>query len=287
MIKFSQRKGLKPIKSILQIDSMDSDLRNSLWNALDVCYWDFFASKFNDMMGGRTIRLLCKAIWLDYFKQPVDNMSRTWVLICLELRKYFLSCRWYEVYDFVEFIVRSFKLDPPDAHISDEFKEYCNKILESELSAYRIVGDSITQITSPEEITAIEDTLALKNIEPVKRHIETALNLLSDRKNPDYRNSIKESISAVEAICVKVSKEKKGTLADALKELESKVKLHPALKKAFDSLYGYTSDADGIRHALLDEPRLYFEDAKFMLVACSAFINYLVSKSARANVKLE
>ncbi len=33
---FSQRKGLKPVKSIIQIDSMDTDLRNSLWNALSI-----------------------------------------------------------------------------------------------------------------------------------------------------------------------------------------------------------------------------------------------------------
>ncbi len=68
--------------------------------------------------------------------------------------------------------------------------------------------------------------------------------------------------------------------------IEKKVELHPALKKAFDSLYGYTSDADGIRHALLDEPNLDSEDAKFMLVSCSAFINYLISKSSKAGIKL-
>ncbi len=33
---------------------------------------------------------------------------------------------------------------------------------------------------------------------PVKRHLSNALELLSDRENPDYQNSIKESITAVE-----------------------------------------------------------------------------------------
>lgn len=32
-------------------------------------------------------------------------------------------------------------------------------------------------------------------------HLTKALSLLSDRNKPDYRNSIKESISAVEATC--------------------------------------------------------------------------------------
>jgi len=58
--------------------------------------------------------------------------------------------------------------------------------------------------------------------------------------------------------------------------MESKRNLHPALKGAFDKLYGYTSDADGIRHALLEEDKVTFEQAKFMLVVCSAFTNYVV-----------
>jgi hypothetical protein len=49
--------------------------------------------------------------------------------------------------------------------------------------------------------------------------------------------------------------------------------LVPSLKRAFDKLYGYTSDADGIRHALLEEDSVTFEQAKFMLVVCSAFTN--------------
>ena len=67
-------------------------------------------------------------------------------------------------------------------------------------------------------------------------------------------------------------KQEKSTLGDLLKEMERGGKLHPALKASFSSLYGYTSDADGIRHALIGEEANDFEDAKFMLVACSSFI---------------
>lgn len=55
--------------------------------------------------------------------------------------------------------------------------------------------------------------------------------------------------------------------------------LQPAFKSALNILYGYTSDADGIRHALLEESTVKFEDAKFMLATCSAFVNYLIDKS--------
>ncbi len=53
----------------------------------------------------------------------------------------------------------------------------------------------------------------------------------------------------------------------------------------FGTLYGYTSDADGIRHALMDLPTLTFDDAKFFLVVCSAFVNFAQAKVATASSK--
>ncbi|MGH6983986.1 MAG: hypothetical protein ACREEI_07150 [Stellaceae bacterium] len=58
--------------------------------------------------------------------------------------------------------------------------------------------------------------------------------------------------------------------------------IHKARQDAFDKLYGYASDADGIRHALLDEEKLTYEDAQFMLVTCSAFVNYLIAVASAA-----
>jgi hypothetical protein len=50
------------------------------------------------------------------------------------------------------------------------------------------------------------------------------------------------------------------------------------------SLYAYTSDEKGIRHALLDDSTAKVDeaDAMFMLGACAAFVSYLLNK-ARSN----
>jgi hypothetical protein len=89
-------------------------------------------------------------------------------------------------------------------------------------------------------------------------------------------------------MCNLIAESSSATLGQAIKELDRNktVTLHPALRDAFSKLYGYTSNAEGIRHALLDEPNLDFEDAKFMLVSCSAFVNYLKVKSAKAGISL-
>ncbi len=283
MESFSQRKGLKSIKSVMQVDSMDDALRNKLWNALTLFYWNKRQNKeesgYQDETGYQDeMDMLLKRLWHNYFKKPLDTLDRHWSAVYRKIRDYFFKCNWYEVYDFIEFVANNYP-DRDDNLDNQGFMDHCNLVLKSELSAYRFVGGIITQMTSEEEIAEIEEALKVpKPFKPVKNHLKKALDLLTDRKSPDYSNSIKESISAVEAICKLIVKDEKATLGQALKEMEGKTKMHSALRKAFDSLYGYTSDSGGIRHALLSESNLKFEDAKFMLVSCSAFTNYLIAK---------
>jgi len=272
MTLFSQRKGLKPVRSAIQIDSMNEDLRNSLWNALMLFYFEDVNIKKD----------LLALLWVFYFKKPIDSSE---VYKETKTREYFFSCEWYEVYDLIEFIANNY----PDNEVNRKFMQYCNWILEQESSAYRFVSGRIVQITSEIEIAQIEESLEkTKSLKGVHAHLKRALELLSDRKAPDYRNSIKESISAVESICKLITGEDKATLGKALGKIEKegKIKIHPALKKAFENLYGYTSDAEGIRHGLLDESNLDFEDAKFMLVSCSAFVNFLIGKASKFGIKL-
>lgn len=75
-----------------------------------------------------------------------------------------------------------------------------------------------------------------------------------------------------------VTGQPKASLGGALRELEKRGHLHKSLKVGFSSLYGYTSDEGGIRHAMLEEPDLTAADAKFFLLSCTSFINYLKTK---------
>ena len=55
------------------------------------------------------------------------------------------------------------------------------------------------------------------------------------------------------------------------------------MKNAFISLYGYTSDKSGIRHNNGVDENTTFEEAKYMLVSCSAFLNYLIQVYEKNN----
>jgi len=271
---FSERRGLKPISEIIQIDSMNDALRNSLWNVLSANFFLKYSKSLlyssDRIYSGSDIDVFIKYIWENYFKHPLDNLpsesraSVNWLL------KYFQKCQWNEVYDFVEITMNYFR--------NPKLVEDINSVLERELAGYRFVGGVFTDITNEQEIEMLEQVVDDKNFPAVSSHLKRSLALMSDKENPDYRNSIKESISAVESLAKAMTGKPKGTLADALKVLEVSHNLHPALKNSFLILYGYTSDEGGIRHAMLTEPDITVADAKFFLLSCTSLINYLKSK---------
>lgn len=276
-MRFSERFGHKKVKDIFQIDRIDVDLLNSLWNLLDIHIW----SQAVGVRGrhptydlrtpsNHSLGKLCIDIWNVFFKKPIDQLSNDWEIVKSELRSYFFGCPWFEVYDFIEFVLNNY-----DVYV-DTFDSF-DAVLEREMSAYRFVNGLLVRITEQEQLDEID--LALQNnVGPVQTHLRRALELLSDRRSPDYRNSIKESISAIESLVADTLSVEKGTLGQLLKKLEDNIGLHSALKTAFSSLYGYTSDEGGIRHAILENKEIKFEDAKFFLVICSAFVNYVNAK---------
>lgn len=275
---FSQRLGITSIKDTIQVDSMDIELRTGLWNTFYLLYWrDREEFVQNEDPQFQTFVML---IWVIFLKNKVDETPFKTSKILSITKNIFFNYEWYQVYDFIDSIPSYGEGEMETTHRS--FIELCNQVLEKELSGYRFVDRTLTPVISPVEIESIEQSLSDTNImDPVKVHLRRSLELLSDRQFPDYRNSIKESISAVESYCKIVTGDPKALLGSALIEISRGTNIHPALRKSLKSLYGYTSDEGGIRHALLEQDFLDQEDAKFMLVSCSAFVNYLAQKEAK------
>ncbi len=269
MKKFSERKGYVDTNVTLQAEGINDDLRNSLWNVLDQQIWSAigFLGWYHDREP--RIRSFSKNLWFHYFKKPVDSRPGLEPQILSAIREYFFNCPWYEVYDFIEFIVSE-----RDTRLQDSIRQ----ILERELSGFRLISGRFVDITDEQEVQVLEEVLSDTEYEPVTLHLKRALELLTDRKSPDYRNSIKESISAVESMAKIITGNPKATLGSALRELESKGQIHQALKDGFSKLYGYTSDEGGVRHAMLEESNLSSADAKYFLLSCTSFVNYLKSQ---------
>jgi hypothetical protein len=61
------------------------------------------------------------------------------------------------------------------------------------------------------------------------------------------------------------------------------VEIDEQIRGSIEKIYAYTNNKDGgIRHEIVNEHNSPdFDDAKLMLVLCSTFINYLISKSKK------
>ena len=272
---FSERNNLAPDK-IIQLHEVELPLLNRLWN---VFYSREYISDWDLDLGGigKTETLL-DAFGRTYH-YPNNKHDTSWNID--RLREYLIDAEWYEIYDFVERYISMF----PDSSERKALQKEFNTVLEEEKSGYRIIKGLVVPITNPAELESLQKSMST-DFEPVNRHFEKAITLYSKRKNPDYENSIKESISAVEAICCIITGEtgSQATLGTAIKKLkDSGIHIHGAMEKAFLALYGYTSDENGIRHGGIDFTSVPAEDAKYMLVSCSAFVNYLIEKWSKVD----
>lgn len=280
-LSFSQRMGLTPKEFPLQVDSLDNTTRMDIWNAF---YQSFDALKISYLLWDMdsSVRAFCETLWADFFKKDLSKLRSSRNLV-EQVRVCCITDKWYIVLNLCEFIIQI-----PTAG-SKKFSKNVNMVFENDNVAYRIIGSEIAPITNDQEIQAITTAMELPDkLSGARTHISTALQLLSDRENPDYRNSIKESISAVESICKVLAINEHASLPDAIKALKKNgFTLHGGLEQGLLKIYGYTSDQGGIRHAMIEEGAVVTqEDALFMLVSCSAFCHYLQQKGAQASILL-
>lgn len=286
MARFSERVRVSPMPRTIQLESMDDALRNSLWNEIlarfggDSSHWG----------------ALAQSLGKEFFKVPVDNVpsydkdGHAWV------RARYFDAGWDGVYDLVEYMVHNVDriCNPPSYRTTyytnqrSEFLRAVNVILQNELSGYRFVSGILVPISDPSEILAIEEAATNTRrvgIGGAHHHIRSSLELLGHKPTPDYRNSIKEAISAVEAVVNAVAGTRGNGVGEALNALKTGgAEIHGALDKAMRQLYGFTSDSDGVRHAILNQSTVGYDEAKFMLVACAAFVNFVIAKADTAGL---
>ena len=275
MATFSERLGYKPMRAI-QLDCVSEALRNRIWNLFymaDIQRGGLSSKRVRNAFAGQPA---IENIVLDKlgFSLGMADLKLENTKLKL-LQEHLLKCPWNEVYEFVEAHVSS--LDAVDR--PKRMAEY-NALFEEEKSGYRFLHGKLAAITNQEEIATFEKAGATP-FDAVNKHIKKAIALYSDIASPDYENSVKESISAVEAMCSIITGEtgSQATLGKMIKHLEGNgVVIPQAMKNAYSSLYGYTSGEGGIRHGSMDFKDVPAEDAKYMLVSCSAFVNYLIEK---------
>lgn len=273
--RFSERYGFVKVRDTFQIESMNKALKNRLWNQFRMYFIDTLESKnhtYPKVIKFENDYLFFKRIYDEFFKSS-EVPERGIKKLSLSIKDLFFNLEWFLVYDFIEYISNLHSSEDYSSH----FKKAVNLVLETEMSAYRFVDNYIAPIIDEVEIQTVEEALECK-YNAVKRHLSNALELLSDRENPDYQNSMKESISAVESVAQLITGKESTSFPKLIKQMN--LNFDTNFGNSMRLLYDWTSKDDGIRHAnTKDELKTSFEEAKYMFVSCSAFVNYLIAKN--------
>ena len=281
-LTFSQAEGIDPLPQPAALGELSRQARVSLW---DIIYGrldeaaaspDWLHSKAYIMEPWETILLHYHI----HLHKPADEFSSDYEARTSEIKKLFLHDAYNHVFDFLQVVLRH----PSTPH---EFCDSVASVLKDCMCAYTVIedGPTIVPISLPEQRKAIQD--AFRVLKPglfkgARSHLCKSAECI---KNGDLAGSVRESIHAVESVARRLNADAEKSLKPALDALSQKAPLHPAFKRGIENLYGYTSDEDGIRHALLGEQgKVDIDDAVFMFGACTSFTAYLVNKARTAGL---
>lgn len=261
---FSERQEIiKPVS--LNPNEMPIELRNRIWNSTQKYIDSFDVTGRNDFI---------EYLWDRFFKEDVDVLKykfRSGHRDIDQIKGKFYKSEWNGVYDFLEFLLSV------DDYQKPGFINTLNLVFIDERAQYKIIDGMVTPLISGIEAEEIEKAIESK-YSSVSKHIKKAIELYRKRPVADYQNSIKESISAIEALARIVLNKPKGTLGD----LASQLNIHSVFQEGIKKLYGWTSDEGGIRHSENGkELKIDEKEARYMLVQCSALVNYIISKNEK------
>jgi len=280
-LTFSQRHGYEPLPKPMEFGELSDDLRFQLWNhirslieGLPQLYDDFYddEKRFFERTLGR------------YLRRPEDEIPSEVATVRNMFKKVLLGGEFNQVFDLLEITINdsSYPLLPLAKAISETFDRHAAPYwLEVSRTPYEFF-----QRGNEAQGQAIRDAfenLQTNEMEGATTHFRNAGRHINDG---EFADSIRESIHGVESVARLIDPKASNTLGPALVSLQQAGKLqHPALKAAFNSLYGYTNDESGIRHALLESglPNVGLEEAMFMFGACASFANYLLQKHQRTS----
>ena len=287
-MSFSLRQGYKQEPSSLQIESMNTSLRNRLWNV--IC--DYLVKNDQVEVVAFALQgssyLFFKEVWGNYLAQIVNDIPDTLTQAIKKLYSSYYRWAWNEVYDFLEFTLSYIWVNKNFLYA--HYVLALNTILQNEMAGYTVINGLVAPIYNTQEVDEVGQAISgseYAGIVGVSEHLKSALRFLSDKNNPTFGASVHESICAVEATCCAICGKPKVTLGVAIGELSEHISIHHSLVLGFEKIYGYTSDERSIRHGMEDESTVTFEDARYMYVACSAFVNYLIAKANSAGIKLK
>ena len=214
MTTFSERLGFSAPKTDLRDADFPDSLRHGLWDTLRTfCFTDSrIYDVSRDTEFSRAFDDLTWSLWFNFYRESIDTRPYYASDALQDIKRKFYSSRFNEAYDFVEFMA-----DRSVGSSRDGLIQVCNEIFTRERSAFRFAGPILVRVTDENQRIEIASSIEQNKSVAVASHIARAAQLYSQQPNPDYRNSIKEAISAVEAAVAFLTGDKPSGVAKPLR----------------------------------------------------------------------
>lgn len=116
-------------------------------------------------------------------------------------------------------------------------------------------------------------------------HYNKALKFFRDRTKPDFQNSVKDAVCAVEAAGKALFPDSNAkTLGDLAKDLGKKNQMPQAILKALEGIYSYRNSDDGVSHGGANGGAATEAVTEYVLSACASQIIFLVDLADRDEI---
>lgn len=280
-ITFAQAEGKEPLPQPLALEELSQEARAGLWAIV----YSSLKESIDNSDYGLYIR---KKPWGAILTEehvlrlylPIDEYTSDPDPHIKRLKALFFEGECWQVLDWIQWLLRS-------RNAPYQLDQGIGKALKHTRVAYQLGdnGRTIYPAATAEEGTAIAEAFAATSgagLSGAHEHLRQASDELN---NGNYDDSCRESIHSVESVARLIDPKASKDLRIALRKLEDKKAVHPALRKAFVDLYGYTNDEKGIRHSQLnDSSNVTQHEAVFLLGACASFVTYLINRGRESGL---
>ena len=284
-LHFAQREGKAPLPEVMELEHVPQSFRQHVWLYIDQEIKDLAGSGIDDYYETYQNCGISQIIWLYRFEVnqtphdeiPHDRPSDDRAFA----RESVLFGKYHEVITFVEYILRHKECS------ADLYKGIQQAFARTPIAYSVEVIDRIPTIVprvnreSGEATRQAIETISVSIMDGAATHLRQAAQHINSGQYPD---AVADSIHAVESVACTIDPRENKTLGPALDSLGNAGLLqHPALKEAFKKLYGYTSDEEGIRHALVFKRAADVGLAEAILIfsVCASFAAYLIQKDQK------
>ena len=278
-LTFSQAQGYEEIPRPLVLGELSDEARIRLWNLLVLESRGSFSPSTSGVWalhnGWRSIleTLHSEFILNPMYEFPTGSFSHSNPFIDTYKPAILRDLSFNRVFDLFQMIMRHPRC-PVDftVEVAAMFR-VCRLAYVVDIEQPVTILPAVTPQEGEAIIGAIKE-LRQVGLQGAETHLKKAGEHLN---SGDWPDAVRDSINAVESVARQLDPDASKELEPALASLEKKGRLHPAMKQAFSRLYGYTSDEEGIRHALLTNATSPAgkDEAVFMLGACASFASYL------------